>query len=104
MGDFPSGQRGQTVNLLRFASVVRIHLPPPALQINKDLQCFFLFLYQGSDVRERLCPQFLTIQVNLRFSKLYHSSVCSFRTWYYTEYNMKQGDESNVKQIDGGNC
>ena len=33
MGEFPSGQRGQTVNLLLIASVVRIHLPrtaPPA--------------------------------------------------------------------------
>ena len=29
-GGFPSGQRGQTVNLLRLASMVRIHLPPPA--------------------------------------------------------------------------
>ena len=29
MGEFPSGQRGQTVNLLLIASVVRIHLPPP---------------------------------------------------------------------------
>ena len=29
MGEFPSGQRGQTVNLLRFAPVVRIHLLPP---------------------------------------------------------------------------
>ena len=28
MGGFPSGQRGQTVNLLHFASVVRIHLHP----------------------------------------------------------------------------
>ena len=27
-GGFPSGQRGQTVNLLRLASVVRIHLHP----------------------------------------------------------------------------
>ena len=27
---FPSGQRGQTVNLLRFASVVRIHPLPPS--------------------------------------------------------------------------
>ena len=31
MGEFPSGQRGQTVNLLLIASVVRIHpLPPKA--------------------------------------------------------------------------
>ena len=29
MGEFASGQRGQTVNLLLIASVVRIHLPPP---------------------------------------------------------------------------
>ena len=29
MGDFPSGQRGQTVNLLSVTSVVRIHHPPP---------------------------------------------------------------------------
>ncbi len=29
MGEFPSGQRGQTVNLLSLTSVVRIHLPPP---------------------------------------------------------------------------
>ena len=29
MGDFPSGQRGQTVNLLAMPSVVRIHHPPP---------------------------------------------------------------------------
>ena len=28
MDGFPSGQRGQTVNLLHFASVVRIHLHP----------------------------------------------------------------------------
>ena len=28
MDGFPSGQRGQTVNLLRLASVVRIHLHP----------------------------------------------------------------------------
>ena len=29
MGGFPSGQWGQTVNLLAMPSVVRIHLPPP---------------------------------------------------------------------------
>ena len=29
MGEFPSGQRGQAVNLLSLTSVVRIHLPPP---------------------------------------------------------------------------
>ncbi len=29
MEGFPSGQRGQTVNLLSVTSVVRIHPPPP---------------------------------------------------------------------------
>ena len=32
MGGFPSGQRGQTVNLLQIASVVRIHLHPFGLK------------------------------------------------------------------------
>ena len=31
MGEFPSGQRGQTVNLLAMPSMVRIHLPPPKI-------------------------------------------------------------------------
>ena len=32
MDGFPSGQRGQTVNLLQIASVVRIHLHPFSLK------------------------------------------------------------------------
>ena len=40
MGEFPSGQRGQTVNLLRIASVVRIHLPPPKNQSSWTGFCF----------------------------------------------------------------
>ena len=41
MGEFPSGQRGQTVNLLAMPSVVRIHLPPPAIRQAKA--CLFAF-------------------------------------------------------------
>ena len=41
MGEFPSGQRGQTVNLLLIASVVRIHLPPPTKKHQYDW-CFFV--------------------------------------------------------------
>ena len=33
MDGFPSGQRGQTVNLLQIASVVRIHLRPSAAAV-----------------------------------------------------------------------
>ena len=42
MGEFPSGQRGQTVNLLALPSVVRIHLPPLAEAIlqNKTRKCY----------------------------------------------------------------
>ena len=54
MGEFPSGQRGQTVNLLLLASVVRIHPPPPDyvpdftvghifLSIHAGLRAFFRF-------------------------------------------------------------
>ena len=45
MGEFPSGQRGQTVNLLSVTSVVRIHLPPPKRLIFFEYQAFLqLFL------------------------------------------------------------
>ena len=40
MGEFPSGQRGQTVNLLRFASVVRIHLLPPKNRVRITYSVF----------------------------------------------------------------
>ena len=47
MGEFLSGQRGQTVNLLRFASMVRIRPPPP--QKSEDLMVFeFLSLWTDS--------------------------------------------------------
>ena len=42
MGEFPSGQRGQTVNLLRFASMVRIRPPPP--RKSNTARCW-IFLY-----------------------------------------------------------
>ena len=51
MGEFPSGQRGQTVNLLLIASVVRIHLPPPNMRnpnfFPVGIGFGFFCLYQG---------------------------------------------------------
>ena len=44
MGEFPSGQRGQTVNLLSVTSVVRIHLPPPLSSRHLCLLDNFLYL------------------------------------------------------------
>ena len=40
MGEFPSGQRGQTVNLLRFASMVRIRPLP-----QKKSTCFYKSIF-----------------------------------------------------------
>ena len=42
MGAFPSGQWGQTVNLLLNASVVRIHQLPPK-SCGKDIAAAFFF-------------------------------------------------------------
>ena len=46
---FPSGQRGQTVNLLSVTSMVRIHLPPPINLYEKpDKSGFSAFLHTSS--------------------------------------------------------
>lgn len=44
MGEFPSGQRGQTVNLLSLTSMVRIHLPPPSQIFAVQWTAFLLLL------------------------------------------------------------
>ena len=44
MGEFPSGQRGQTVNLLSSTSMVRIHLPPP-----KNIHRFAVDIFFGEN-------------------------------------------------------
>ena len=44
MGEFPSGQRGQTVNLLSTTSVVRIHSPPPKSEKPHNCAVSLLFL------------------------------------------------------------
>ena len=69
MGEFPSGQRGQTVNLLSVTSVVRIHLPPPRKTVAPSGVTVFLFvrwIRRGAEVndapaahqsRGTACPQ-----------------------------------------------
>ena len=54
MGEFPSGQRGQTVNLLAMPSVVRIHLPPP------KSTCFSQVLFS----MPRICNSILRVLQN----------------------------------------
>ncbi len=47
MGEFPSGQRGQTVNLLRFASMVRIRpLPPKTPSANAEGVFLYSIFFQ----------------------------------------------------------
>ena len=45
MVGFPSGQRGQTVNLLARLSMVRIHLPPPFLTSERQQSLPFFTIY-----------------------------------------------------------
>ena len=45
MGDFPSGQRGQTVNLLAMPSVVRIHHPPPNSELSLQARLAISFVW-----------------------------------------------------------
>ncbi len=55
MGEFPSGQRGQTVNLLSVTSVVRIHLPPPKNRLVFTSR-FFLSIAKAMEYpRQRHC-------------------------------------------------
>ena len=49
MGEFPSGQRGQTVNLLSLTSLVRIQLPPPK---QRPSPCGSVFCFGGGS-----CPR-----------------------------------------------
>ena len=55
MGEFPSGQRGQTVNLLSLTSMVRIHLLPPK-EKGIRMDAFFRFAKQNF-VREHRFAQ-----------------------------------------------
>ena len=57
MGEFPSGQRGQTVNLLSVTSMVRIHPLPPEKRTRE--RAFFIYRILISDLRFGLCLFFL---------------------------------------------
>ena len=55
MGEFPSGQRGQTVNLLSLTSMVRIHLLPPK-EKGIRMDAFFRFAKQNFVREHRFAP------------------------------------------------
>ena len=51
MGVFPSGQWGQTVNLLLSASVVRIHPRPPRTPVSNGYRSFCFICFAKGDAR-----------------------------------------------------
>ena len=51
MGVFPSGQWGQTVNLLLSASVVRIHPRPPRTPVSNGYRSFCFICFEKGDAR-----------------------------------------------------
>ena len=51
MGVFPSGQWGQTVNLLLSASVVRIHPRPPRAPVSNGYRSFCFISFEKGDAR-----------------------------------------------------
>ena len=54
---FPSGQRGQTVNLLAMLSVVRIHLQPPSFDLKTVTAVVAVFLFSEQKNKVRSLPR-----------------------------------------------
>ena len=70
MGDFPSGQRGQTVNLLATPSVVRIHHLPPIRTVRLNGSYFlYLYIYFYSVIFSAKYNNFMQIMHNKRTIK-----------------------------------
>ena len=92
MGEFPSGQRGQTVNLLSVTSVVRIHLPPPKIpNILLDGRNF-LILGEGGFERRLLatCRWHVATAVAFSAEKANPPSCCKFRADFRGEYRLSR--------------
>jgi hypothetical protein len=77
MGEFQSGQMGQTVNLLSTTSVVRIHLPPP-VRFSESWAGFFIISGDFSTFQHILVHfvlLFVCFQKNANFWRIFISSV-----------------------------
>ena len=72
MGAFPSGQWGQTVNLLLNASVVRIHQLPPKACDKKDVTGFFLCCIVENWRFRQLIFELLFIKMSSGFQTVGH--------------------------------
>ena len=92
MGAFPSGQRGQTVNLLSLTSVVRIHPLPPTKNalLSTDKSAFFELsvplarnVKYASQVKRTSC-------VKCAFGTIYGTLNFTLRQWRNTSLFRKQ--------------
>ena len=73
MDEFPSGQRGQTVNLLQVASMVRIHPHPPFFKRGRIAQLGEHLPYkQGVTGSSPVVP---TIKNNIKIHICWHGST-----------------------------
>ena len=88
MGEFPSGQRGQTVNLLSTTSVVRIHSPPPKSEKPHDCAVSLLFLeVDGLALRRfsTVLPCFCAVCVLYIFPDIADIFSSSYLAWCSTD-------------------
>ena len=92
MGVFPSGQRGQTVNLLLIASVVRIHpLPPSGVDIYMStpfviLQLFYVFYSHNK-----------TVMTSFYYQKTIYTQITLFSSAVYAIYKILLQPTPNIR-------
>ena len=84
MEEFPSGQRGQTVNLLRFASVVRIHPPPPARR-KRHIACDELFHFITKLIARSFCCSSLPNRTRCRWAPVWGRRCAAVHTFKRAE-------------------
>ena len=99
MGEFPSGQRGQTVNLLAMPSVVRIHLPPPYLDVSMEnmlASTFFFFFFFISVVLSYFAPVLLYSGASQKISLHQNSVFTFFETTFFGARRIQGGRQFTV--------
>ena len=94
MGEFPSGQRGQTVNLLSSTSVVRIHLLPPVLKIALNT-AFRAFFFDFIKIQEK--------QLQLTYLKMQLAFIEFKFCFCYDKIRLQSGRSDNVQDYDYAN-
>ena len=98
MGEFQSGQMGQTVNLLSLTSVVRIHLPPPNVQSKDWTFCFFGVSLPFTDGKAGILTVFF--EKTGKTEKLKERMIVTFSTKYAIyQKSLRDKQISRAKEI-----